>query len=107
MSKVCITFENKIFTNAWIQAVHTTFCHAKHRSNFLAAINVFLDESIVMSPKDWERHLLLPLLKHEITSKKKERKKKEMEKGKFPYFDLFKIFTLFDLRSDPWIWDGS
>lgn len=39
-----------------------------------------------MSPGNWNRHLLLPLLKHEITTKKTERRKKEREKSNFIVF---------------------
>ncbi|XP_057305088.1 anion exchange protein 2-like isoform X2 [Hydractinia symbiolongicarpus] len=54
---------------------------AKNRDDILAAINSFLDDSIVLAPGDWDRHLLLPLLQAEISEKRKERIKLLKEKA--------------------------
>lgn len=52
---------------------HDLAYSAKSRDDILAAINSFLDDSIVLAPGDWDRHLLLPLLQAEISEKRRER----------------------------------
>ena len=65
------------------QVFHDLAYQAKSRDDLLAAINSFLDDSIVLAPGDWDRHLLLPLLQAEITEKRRQRIKLLKEKGKF------------------------
>jgi len=58
---------------------------AKSREDLLAAINSFLDDSIVLAPGDWDRHLLLPLLQAEISEKRRERIKLLKEKAQLDH----------------------
>ena len=60
---------------------HDLAYSAKSRDDILAAINSFLDDSIVLAPGDWDRHLLLPLLQAEISEKRRERIKLLKEQG--------------------------
>jgi len=54
---------------------------AKSRDDLLSAINSFLDDSVVLAPGDWDRHLLLPLLEAEVALKKRHRKMLLREKA--------------------------
>ena len=54
---------------------------AKKRDDLLSAINSFLEDSVVLAPGDWDRHLLLPLLEAEVALKKRHRKMLLREKG--------------------------
>ncbi|XP_065051881.1 band 3 anion transport protein-like isoform X2 [Rhopilema esculentum] len=54
---------------------------AKNRDDLLSAINSFLDDSVVLAPGDWDRHLLLPLLEAEVAIKKRHRKMLLREKA--------------------------
>ena len=60
---------------------HDLAYSAKSRDDILAAINSFLDDSIVLAPGDWDRHLLLPLLQAEISEKRRERIKLLKQQG--------------------------
>lgn len=71
---------------------HDLAYEARSRVDLLSALNTFLDDSIVLSPGDWDRHLLLPLLKAEIHAKKKERIK--LAKQKCGLFNFLFCFLL-------------
>ena len=66
---------------------------AKNRDDLLSAINSFLDDSVVLAPGDWDRHLLLPLLEAEVAIKKRHRKMLLREKGM--WFFTILVFYFF------------
>ncbi|XP_065656522.1 band 3 anion transport protein isoform X3 [Hydra vulgaris] len=66
---------------------HDLIYTAKNRDDILDAMNSFLDDSVVLAPGDWDRHLLLPLLQAEITEKKQQRIKLMKEKGTYKHCD--------------------
>ena len=71
LTKICYLF----------QIFHDLAYAAKNRDDLLSAINSFLDDSVVLAPGDWDRHLLLPLLEAEVALKKRHRKMLLREKG--------------------------
>ena len=86
------------------QVFHDLAYAARTRDDLLSAINSFLDDSIVLAPGDWDRHLLLPLLQAEISEKKKQRITLLKEKGNITIKFLIYQFSIhYALYSEDYI----
>jgi hypothetical protein len=71
----------------FVQAFHTVVYNAESRDELLQAINVFLDDSIVLPPGDWDQRTLLPIMdmarkraaiRHKLKQKEKEKEGRVM-----------------------------
>ncbi|KAK7501372.1 hypothetical protein BaRGS_00007497 [Batillaria attramentaria] len=65
------------------QAFHDVAYQADSRQEMLHAINLFLDDSIVLPPGDWDQKTLLPIMdmarkRAQIRRRKKQKEKEEM-----------------------------
>lgn len=71
----------------WSQAFHEVAYKAESRDELLHAINLFLDDSIVLPPGDWDQRTLLPIMdmarKRAHLRRRKKQKEKEGESNVF------------------------
>lgn len=64
-----------------MQHFHETAYQAESMRDLLTAMNTFIDHTIVLPPGDWDRELLLPVLRMQHEKMKKMRAEMQAEEA--------------------------
>lgn len=64
-----------------MQHFHETAYQAESMRDLLTAMNTFIDHTIVLPPGDWDRELLLPVLRMQHEKMKKMRAETQAEEA--------------------------
>ena len=83
------------------QAFHEVAYQAESRDELLQAINLFLDDSIVLPPGDWDQKTLLPIMDMARKRAQIRRRLKQKEKGN-TYHQYFQDLLALAWKSSLW-----